>query len=85
MAFYASKARKLCSSFGYRKAREECERLVSFKPDHYDDNSRVTEFQWREMTKELLVLEENLADTKALLQRFYRAVTAPTMDFDEKS
>jgi len=81
MAIHVGRAKDICGSLGYRKARETCERLESFRPDFYDDDSRVTEDQWKEMTTELLTLEQNLADTKALVQKLYRAVTASTVYF----
>lgn len=83
MARHVWRAKDICGSVGYRKARETCERLESFRPDINDDDSRVTGDQWREMTKELLILEKDLADTKALLQEFCRAATAFTMCFYE--
>lgn len=85
MASHVSGDKIICGSMGYRKAEETCERLESFRPAMGDDDSRVTGDQWREMSKELLVLEKDLADTKALLHGFYRAVTPSTMDFDEES
>ncbi len=83
MARHVFRAKIICGSVGYQKAKETCERLESFEPDDHDDDSRVTGDQWREMSKELLILEKILADTKALLQEFYRAATASTMCFYE--
>jgi len=83
MASDLSKVIIIVNAFGYVKARERCARLFSFRSVDADDDSRVTGDQWREMTQELLIIEEILADTKALFQEFYRAVTASTMDFYE--
>jgi len=67
MAMHVWRATNICGSVGYRKAKETCERLESFTPDDHDDDSRVTGDQWREMSKELWILERILADIKALL------------------
>lgn len=79
MAKHVGTAQSYCNRMGYRKAKEACEKLESFSPGIYDDNSRVTGDQWREMRDELLALEKTLADTKVLLQEFTRVVTAGTM------
>lgn len=74
-------AKDICKNMGYKKAMETCQRLESLRPDVNDDDSRATEDQWMEMSKELLNLEKDLAYTKALLQGFCRAVTTSTMEF----
>ena len=49
-------------------------RLEFIATNSTDDNYRVTEDQWAEITKQLLVIEQILADTKDLLHRYFDAV-----------
>ena len=49
---------------------------MALKPADDDDDSRITEDQWAEKTRELLTLEEVLEETKIALQRFYRTISA---------
>ena len=41
-----------------------------------DDNYRVTEDQWAETTKQLLIIEQILADTEELLHRYFDVLDA---------
>ena len=58
---------------------------MALKPADDDNDSRITEDQWAEMTQELLTLEKVLEETKIALQRFYRTISATALtDFEEK-
>lgn len=76
MAQHAMEAESLGGVMGYTKVVESCQRLRAYQPPVEDDDSRVTEDQWAEMTQELLTLERTLADTKTTLQKYYRAISA---------
>ena len=82
MAQSILEAKGLCDNLGYAKAMETCKRLLAYRPDYEDDDARVTEDDWAGMTKELVNLEQDLVDTKSLLQGFYRDITAPTPTLD---
>ena len=56
-------------------------RLESIATNTTDDNYRVTEDQWAEMTKQLLVIEQILADTNELLHRYFDAVDTSMIGF----
>ena len=85
MADHASKVGDICRYNDFTRADEICTILKSYRPDYPGDESRISEAQWAEMTQELLNLEKDLADTKALLQRFYRAITACSIDLESSS
>ena len=58
---------------------------MALKPADDDDDSRITEDQWAEKTRELLTLEEVLEETKIALQRFYRTISASALtDAEDK-
>ena len=85
MYHHASEAKNANGSIGYIKVYESCERLMALKPADDDNDSRITEDQWAEMTQELLTLEKVLEETKIALQRFYRTISATALtDFEEK-
>ena len=56
---------------------------MALKPADDDADSRITEDQWAEMTRELLTLEKVLEETKIALQRFYRAMSATALTDSE--
>lgn len=62
---------------------ESCKRLLAFKPADDDDDSRITEDQWAELTWELLTFERVLEETKRALQRFYRTISATKLTDSE--
>ncbi|KAL8798161.1 MAG: hypothetical protein Q9182_006912 [Xanthomendoza sp. 2 TL-2023] len=76
MVIHASKASKSYGAIGYPKVCESFGRLMALRSDFEDDDSCVTEDQWAEMTQELVTLERSLAETKTVLQRYYRAISA---------
>ncbi|CAL8575075.1 hypothetical protein XPA_001020 [Xanthoria parietina] len=53
------------------------------RPADDDDDSRITEDQWAEMTRELLTLEKVLEETKIALQRFYRTISTTALTDSE--
>ena len=58
---------------------------MALRPADDDNDSRITEDQWTEMTRELLTLEKALEETKIALQRFYRTLSTTALtDFEEK-
>ena len=60
---------------------EAIEKLGSIATNITNDNYRVTEDQWAEMTKQLLIIEQTLADTNDLLHKYFDAVDASMIGF----
>ena len=65
------------------EAIEACNRLCSIAPDPTatDEDYRVTEDQWTEMAKQIPIIEQILADTKELVERYFNAVDASMIGF----
>lgn len=71
------------SNLRVTKAIAACNRLRSIAPGPtiLDENYRITEDQWVEMAKQIPIIEQILADTKELIQRYFDAVDASMIGF----